>query len=279
MLKRTITAVVIVLVMIPICLFSDTAVLAVAVALLSLLGVYEMLGCIGSRRHWVLSVPAYLIAAAFPLTVRLFPSQDIFFSTYLLVMFIYLVVLFAAGVFSHGKMDIEKICTSYATVLYIVTSFVSLILLRDRSFGQYLFGMVVFGPWISDVFAYLCGRFFGRHKLIPDVSPKKTVEGAVGGVLFCALAAMLFGFILSRVDENISSVTYLPLALAGAVISVVSQIGDLIASFIKRKYGVKDYGILFPGHGGVLDRFDSILGVVPMLLLISEFSDFFMFFR
>lgn len=278
MLKRTITSIVLVLVILPICIFSDTVVLPIAVSVLCLLAVYEMLGCIGTRAIPAVSVPAFLLAVAAPLSVRCFSTQYAFTSLYMLVMFLYLVYLFACGVFSHGKLDVERLCTSYAAVLYVITAFSAMIILRDRSFGVYLFCMTLFGPWVSDVFAYLTGRLFGRHKLIPDVSPKKTVEGALGGILFCALAAVLYGYILSQLDESISFVGYLPLAFAGVVISVVSQIGDLIASYIKRRYGVKDYGFILPGHGGIMDRFDSVIGVVPMIVVLSEFPEFFNFF-
>ena len=104
------------------------------------------------------------------------------------------------------------------------------------------------------------------------------MEGAIGGIVFCAAAAVLYGFSLRHVFGDVASAGYLPLAFAGAVIGIVSQIGDLILSLIKRKYGVKDYGFILPGHGGILDRFDSVLGVVPMILILSEFPGIFQFF-
>ena len=107
------------------------------------------------------------------------------------------------------------------------------------------------------MFAYFVGSLIGKHKLIPEVSPKKTVEGAIGGVLFSALLSLVYGIGLDFVLKNIE-VNYLRLFLFGAVLSVVSQLGDLIASLIKREYGVKDYSNIFPGHGGVMDRIDGI---------------------
>ena len=278
MLKRTITAIVLTLVVLPICIFSDTFVFPAVVAVLSFLTVYEMLGCIGIRSRYCISLPAFLLAVAAPLSVRLFESQYVFTSFYTLVMFVYLVYLLACGVFSHGKIELELLCTAFTTVLYIITAFSAMILLRDRSFGLYLLCMTLFGPWVSDVFAYLTGYLFGRHKLIPDVSPHKTVEGALGGVIFTSVAAVLYGYILARFDVSISFVGYLPLAFAGAVISIVSQVGDLIASYIKRRFGVKDYGVILPGHGGIMDRFDSVIGVVPLIVILGEFPGLFKFF-
>lgn len=270
MLKRTITAFFIILITVPACLFSHTIVWPIFVSLLSFCAVYEMLGCVGTRRNIAVAVPALLAAAAFPFAVRLTDSVKDVLCLFLIGMIGYLVYLFALSVFSRGKMALDDVFATFTTVFYIIASFGALVLLRDRDFGLYLLILTLYGPWISDVFAYFCGRLFGRHKLIPDVSPNKTVEGAIGGVVFCALAAMLYGFVLTVVIGEIASVNYGALALIGAVIAVVSQIGDLIMSHIKRKYGIKDYGFVLPGHGGILDRFDSVLGVVPLVVILSE---------
>ena len=120
----------------------------------------------------------------------------------------------------------------------------------------------------------LHGQAFGRHKLAPTLSPKKTIEGSVGGMLFTVGAFALYGFIIECVDKN-TDANYLALCLIGLVLSVVSQIGDLFASLIKREFGVKDYSRMLPGHGGVMDRFDSILAVsIVLLVLCSFFSPF-----
>lgn len=279
MLKRTVTSIVFVLIIFPVYFFSDTIVLPIAVSLLGIMGIYEMLGCIGTRETWLISVPAYLLAAAAPQIVRLFSTRYTFLAVYMLAMFVYLIYLLTAGVFSHGRLDVEKIAVSYMGALYVITAFVSMILLRDREHGMYIFFMAMFGPWGSDVFAYLCGRLFGRHKLIPDVSPKKTVEGSVGGAVFCGIAAVVFGWIVSVIDPSVTRIGYLHLFIAGVVISAVSQVGDLIASYIKRKYNIKDYGNILPGHGGILDRFDSVLCVMPIMVMLGEMPHIFDFFQ
>ncbi|MBQ4043254.1 MAG: CDP-archaeol synthase [Clostridia bacterium] len=278
MLKRTITAIVFILIIFPVYLFSDTFILPVAVSALSVMGVYEILKCIGTGKIARISVPAYILAAAIPPFVRLFADCHDFLAIYMLIMMAYLIFLLSCGVFSHGKLDVEKIAVSYMGVLYVISAFLCMIVLRDRTHGIYIFFMAMFGPWGSDVFAYLCGRFFGRHKLIPDVSPKKTVEGAIGGIVFDGFAAITFGFIVSLIDSTITYVGYPQLFLAGMIISLVSQVGDLIASFIKRKYGIKDYGNILPGHGGILDRFDSVLTVMPTMVILGELPYIFNFF-
>ena len=270
MRTRVITAIFIILVTAPLCLFSHTVAWPIFVAAMSVMAVFEMLGCVGTRRKIAVSAPALLMAAVFPFALRYGGASYDVLLIFMIAMFVYLIYLFAISVFSHGKLVLEDVFASYATGFYIMASFGALVLLRDRDFGLYLVILTLYGPWISDVFAYFCGRLFGRHKLIPDVSPKKTVEGAVGGVVFCALAAVLYGFILKTFIGEINSVSYFALALIGAVIAVISQIGDLIMSHIKRKYGIKDYGFILPGHGGILDRFDSVLGVVPLVVILCE---------
>lgn len=143
--------------------------------------------------------------------------------------------------------------------------------------GEYIYLIAFIGAWVTDIFAYFCGMLFGRggkHKLIPDVSPKKTVEGSIGGIVFCILSMILYGVIVSAIEPSLQP--NIPVfAFAGLLISIVSQIGDLCMSLIKRTYGIKDYGKLFPGHGGMLDRFDSVLAVSSVLLVITSFFDFF----
>ena len=165
--------------------------------------------------------------------------------------------------FSSGQVMNAFFCFFYAPVLF---SFV--FLTRSLPGGIYLVWLIFISSWICDTFAYLTGMAFGKHKLTPVLSPKKSVEGAVGGVAGSALVGALFGRIfLERVipDPDIIWITAL-LSGAGAV---VSQIGDLAASGIKRNHGIKDYGKLIPGHGGIMDRFDSVLFTAPIIYYLA----------
>ncbi len=278
MLKRTITTFAIIFVTIPICLLSHTWIYPIAFSIFALVGTYEMLGCVGTRRYWYISVPACLLAAASPLLCRLIQPQSVFVTVFASAMLLFMSYLLTVGVFSRGKLDAGEVFSSFAPLFYVIASFTAMVLLVDRPFGFYFLVIALYGPWISDVFAYLCGRFFGKHKLIPEVSPKKTVEGMVGGILFSVFFALVYGVVLTIFIDKIHSVSYFGLALAGAVVSAVSQVGDLIMSYIKRKYGVKDYGNCLPGHGGILDRFDSVLGVAPYMLLLTMFQEQLQFF-
>jgi len=133
----------------------------------------------------------------------------------------------------------------------------------------------LFTPWVSDTTAFFAGTLFGRHKIVPRLSPKKTVEGAIGGIIGTMLVVMLYFWLFMQGRETVSrsqTENLLLAAAAGALLSMASQMGDWLASAIKRWCGVKDFGTLLPGHGGVLDRFDSVLFTMPVALAVSAFA-------
>ena len=275
MLKRILTAIVAICVFIPILIFSNTIVFPIAFALASFIGVYEVLKCIGVKSK-TLYIISSLIALAAPFGARFAHNGQLFVLSYFGVFFCYLVVVLTIATFSHGKYDVSDAALSYVMTFYVITSFSSIIMLRDSRYGTMLYLLAFLGPWISDSAAYFCGRAFGRHKLIPDVSPKKTIEGAVGGVIFTGITFAAYGFVV--LNRNAGLLQYVVLFAVGMIVSAVAQIGDLIASLVKRKYGVKDYGYLFPGHGGVMDRFDSVLITAPILLVIAEIASHYSIF-
>ena len=265
MLTRIVTAVVLLAVFLPIMYFSGTYVFDIAAALLSVTAVYELVGCVGMRRDYAVCIPLYVYALAMPLYVEV--SYKYEYHLTVLVIF----ALFTVAVFSKGRYSIEKTSALTAFSVYAVSSFTALIILRRGEFGHYIIWLVFIGAWVTDTAAYFVGRFFGKHKLIPDVSPKKTVEGSVGGIVFCTAAYVLYGFLMEKffdVNANLAA-----LAVAGVIVSIVSQLGDLAASKIKRHYDIKDFGKILPGHGGIMDRFDSILAVAAFLLIITSRPD------
>lgn len=272
MKNRVITSVAILAAMLTVVIFSEFIVYPLALALLAIIATFEVLRVIGSHKISTLSIPAYLISAAFPLTAYFVDSNNSleFLLILAAVVFVYLVWLMGVSVFSKGKIAFSKVSETLVGVTYVAVSFTSLSLIRyiNHNFGVFLVVLVFVISWTCDTAAFAVGSLIGKHKLIPEISPKKTVEGAIGGVVFSALLCALYGLGLDLVIEKIQ-VNYLYLVLFGIILSVVSQLGDLIASLIKREYGVKDYGRIFPGHGGVLDRFDSVLAVSTILLILS----------
>ena len=265
MLKRTITAVVAIALFIPVCVFSDTIIFPIVMALLSAVGVFEMLGCVGVRKHYIISALSLILGAAMPLIPYFTDENTIEIECALCVL--YLIGVYATDVFSKGKLDYTISASTFMGVFYIAVSFTCITLLREN--GKYLYLFVFIGPWVSDTFAYIFGRLLGKHKLIPEISPKKTIEGSIAGIIFSAAAFALYGFIINRYFDSSANTSYLLLVISGALVSVISQLGDLSASAVKRRFGVKDYGFIFPGHGGVMDRFDSVIMTAPILYIIS----------
>lgn len=276
MKTRIITALVAICVLVPVLIFSNTWILPIAAAFCAALAVFEMLRCCGLDKKYALSVPLVAIGAIAPLSVRLFDDFSALL-TYAMPLIIALVFYFLAlMVFSKGKISVEDISVAGFTSFYIIFAFVALIALRYyEPMGAYTYILVFVGAWITDIFAYFCGMLFGKHKLIPEVSPKKTVEGSVGGIIFCGLSFILYGVILKYGLQVQFDVNYIQLFVYGIAASLVSQIGDLSMSAVKRHYGIKDFGKIFPGHGGMLDRFDSILAVSSVLFILNEISGVF----
>ncbi len=253
---------------IPILVFSQYIVYPILLSLLALAALFEMLRAFGVEKNYFISVPAYLIALAAPVIAFFFRAQDALpFILFLAAgLFIYLIYLFFIAVFKQGELKFSNIAEAFAAVVYIVMSFAALSIIRYLENGIFILIMILIAAWGSDVFAYFTGMLIGRHKLIPRVSPKKTVEGAIGGVVFATLLMLLYGFIVSLTTDL--EPNYIVLGACGFLLSMASQIGDLIASLIKRENEVKDYGNIFPGHGGVMDRFDSVISITTVLMVI-----------
>ncbi len=266
MKQRIITAICAILIFIPICYFSGTFVFPLAMAILSAVSVHEMTNCVGAKGCYWMTVPSFLLGFAMPLLPYF--TDEYTLPLFLAACVLYLIVLLTATVFSRGKIDYTVTTAVFTGVFYIAVSFTCMVLLRET--GKYLYLLAFILPWVSDTFAYFCGCSFGKHKLIPEVSPKKTVEGCIGGILSAAIAFVLYGILIRHFFNPDASPQYAVMAAAGAVVSIISQIGDLTASMIKRRYQVKDYGNIFPGHGGVLDRFDSVMLTAPVLYLLTE---------
>ena len=220
-------------------------------AAIALIASYEFT----SIRHKSFNVLLFILLAAFIFVVNIFPQR----STGLILTFV--ITLFAAGILFE---DITMDDISSTLMMGIIIAFALQSVLKI--YGDYdytkiatsrnylVLAYIAVASFGCDVAALFCGMLFGKHPLIPRVSPKKTVEGAIGGWLIGALAAYLFGYLFHIFDPNKSMLLFYSLTMP-----LVAQLGDLSFSLIKRNYGVKDYGSLIPGHGGILDRVDSVL--------------------
>lgn len=269
---RLISAAVALLILVPIVIFSDTVVLPSAVAIVTVMGLFELFRCCGVQKKPLFVIPYYIVAFLIPAAIYAsakelasLPLEGMF----LLALFVLVIWTYPCAVFSKGSVSITDASTASLGAIYIIAGLNSILFIRQAmEAGAYLFPLIFLGAWITDSAAYFCGRALGKHKLIPEVSPKKTVEGSIGGVLFCILFFFLYGVLIELVlAKDIVDVNYPALIISGLFISIVSQIGDLAMSLLKRHYGIKDFGKIMPGHGGVLDRFDSILAASTILLI------------
>ncbi|MBO5788366.1 MAG: phosphatidate cytidylyltransferase, partial [Clostridia bacterium] len=261
MLIRVITGVGILLSTIALMIFAHTPAYPIVVALLAFVGVYEYFRTYELSRKWFLVIPAYLLALGMPIGCYYLngPKEGLF--ALMVAMLLYFIIVAMESVFFHRQMTMHDAFVAFGGVFYVVSGFSALCALYTAS-SSYVVVTILpafMGSWITDTGAYFVGVLFGKHKLCPELSPKKTVEGGLGGIVVCSLAFLVFGFLVSLFTPLTPH--YLMLALYAILISIVSQVGDLFMSKLKREQGIKDFGNLFPGHGGVLDRFDSMIPI------------------
>ena len=228
----------------------------------------------------------YLYAAAVPFTllVMLTSSQSV---RALILPFCFLLVLFlnVCQIAHVQTLDFGKLSGYVYFSGVIVFCFYSLIhLKRCLPFAQYRYDAIYFillilcFAWGGDTAAYFAGRAFGKHKLAPIVSPHKTVEGAIGGIFGSVLVGGVLTLVYSFLSASHNVITiqvqprhYAILVVMGAIASVLGILGDLFASSVKRQVGIKDYGTIFPGHGGILDRFDSVMFIAPFVSIAVRY--------
>lgn len=245
-------------------------VLEIAVALLCLFATYEVLGAtrlVHNRLELLLCLLVSVGLAVGHFSVLPLDLQDVLQG----LIFVLLVGSFAVELKFHDSMNVSQVSWGFFGALIVPYLMLSLLRIfqmdflpigdTDLQIGQFIVLLPLLAAWGADTCALFAGMFFGKHKLAPVVSPKKTVEGAVGGVVGGAVLVLLAALLMNTfLDLDMPIWAALVLGGVGAVLG---EIGDLSFSIIKRQTGIKDYGHIFPGHGGVLDRFDSVLFVAP----------------
>lgn len=254
--KRVISAVVAIPILI-FCLFFGGIIFKSGIILVSGICIYEYINAYKKSTHPIIEPILILgfILISISIFFKMIPN--------IILPIIYIVVIssMATPIFSR-KYNVISSALTITGFIYIVCFFSLLTLIRDNvRGGSYLIWLVFIIAWSCDTAAYYSGRFFGNKKLCPLVSPKKTVEGSIGGIIGSSIGIMIWAII----SKNVIPINWLSLILLGIIGGIVSQIGDLSASLIKRYVGIKDYGHIMPGHGGLLDRFDSILFTIPIV--------------
>lgn len=180
-----------------------------------------------------------------------------------LLTILFLILVMAVYVFTYPRYRTEQVTGAFFGVLYVAVMLSCIYELRCMEQGKYLVWLIFFGSWGCDTCAYCVGVLIGKHKMAPKLSPKKSIEGAVGGVAGAALLGALYGLAVSGQMGGGDHI--LSFALICAAGGLISMVGDLAASAIKRNQEIKDYGKLIPGHGGILDRFDSVIFIAPVI--------------
>lgn len=228
---------------------------------ISVIGMMELYKVLGMQNQ-LLGIAGYLAAVGYYVLIRFGWNQWVV--PYVIGI---LVVLMAIYVFAYPKYRAEHVMLVYFGLFYVGMMLSYVYQTRMLSQGVFLVWLIFLCSWGCDTSAYCFGMLLGKHKLAPVLSPKKSVEGAIGGVVGAALLGALYAVCIRQFAGADADVLYYALiCVAGAVIS---QIGDLAASGIKRNHEIKDYGRLIPGHGGILDRFDSVIFTAPIIYYMA----------
>lgn len=273
MKTRVITAIVALVIFIPVLAFADSILFPLAMGVLAAVSGYEMASCAGEVKKWYLSIPTAAVCLVITLSARMdqifvgfLPKGASVYFWIITLLAAYLFYMMCVGVFAFGKVGARQIMTTVAMGLFPAIAFYSFVKVRDHAHYDYL--LILIAAWMTDTFAIFGGKLFGKRKLCPNLSPKKTVAGMVSGVVGAVVGFLVYNIVVGILFD--SDVNYaLRLALAVPA-SLIAQMGDLTASAIKRDCGIKDYGKIFPGHGGVTDRFDSVMFLsVATFLFIS----------
>lgn len=229
---------------------------------ISCIGMFEFYRVFGIEGA-VPGILGYLAAAVYYADLRFS-----FLPEGMLFVLVFLLLLMTAYVLTYPKYRTEQILAAFFGVFYVAVMLSYIYRTRMLDGGAYLVWLIFLCSWGCDTCAYCVGVRFGKHKMSPVLSPKKSVEGAVGGVVGAALLSALYGLAF-RTAMGAEPAHIFLMAGISAAGALASMVGDLAASAVKRNYGIKDYGKLIPGHGGILDRFDSVIVTAPLIYFLA----------
>lgn len=265
-LTRTISGALLVIIVLITSIIGGDVLFAATLAI-SLIGLGELYKVIQINAN-LLGLTGYIGTIIYYLLLRFTGSQYIvpFFIAYLMIiMFVY--------VFSFPKHKTEEVLMAFFGLFYVAVMISFIYLVRLSEDGLYTIWLIFICAWGCDTCAYLTGVTCGKHKLAPILSPKKSIEGAVGGVVGAIILGAVYGYIFKDKIVTVDNPVVIFAVICGFG-ALISMVGDLAASAIKRNYDIKDYGKLIPGHGGILDRFDSIIFTAPLIYyFIMYFAD------
>lgn len=261
-LERLISGIILVIIaLVTIILGKD--VLLVTVVAISVIGFYELAKVYGLQWKFP-GICGYIATIVYYALIRMDYKE------YIIVFFIaYLIVLMGTYVFTFPKFKAEDLMVCFFGMFYVVLMLSYIYQVRMMQDGAYIVWLIFLCSWGCDTCAYLVGVMFGKHKMAPVLSPKKSIEGGIGGVAGAALLGFIYATIFKdKITIDNANIIF---PIVCAVGGIISQIGDLTASGIKRNHDIKDYSRLIPGHGGILDRFDSVIITAPIIYYLVTF--------
>lgn len=267
MKRRILSGAIFLLILLLIGFFDSPLVDTCVITLLSIVGIYEYNKAFKNANFKPISWVGYLGCITIFLMGGIIPDGDKMYITKIALP-AFIIIIFMYIILTNLRRTIVDVAITVFSLLYIpfMFSFLKLILMMEN--GRFLIIYVFMAAFASDTFAYFVGSKFGKNKLCPEISPKKTVEGSIGGILgviLCFTIITYFGNAYFSMDLNIIYMLF-----AGVIAGIAGQFGDLSASAIKRYCNIKDFGNIIPGHGGILDRFDSMLFVAPVMYMFLK---------
>ena len=259
--SRVLVAVIGVPVLVWVVLWAPSVVMLIALAVLAGIGAMELQKCVsgGVKRNDLISIS---VICAVAVVVRYYWGPD----NIEILLLVETVCFFGYAILKAGEVKFHQVMAGLFGSIAIGYSFSAFLRMEASGIHRAYLLLPFILSFACDTFAYFAGMAFGKHKLAPRVSPKKTVEGSIGGMAGNVVCGLIFAFVMDRWFGG--SIGYGAMALLALLCSIVAQVGDLSFSLIKREFGIKDYGRLFLEHGGVLDRFDSVLFVTPVVEII-----------
>jgi len=263
---RLISAVFLIAILLLITFVAPKWLFTIAVCLLTFAVMRELTVVLRQGTKPSIAITNYVFAALYMIVG--FLKTDTANRAIFLITILYIMALLVFSVIDNRHIKFSDVCASLFLVFYSVVFLMHLAFIRNLDNGIALLFMAFIGAYITDTGAYFTGMLIGKRKLIPSVSPNKTVEGAIGGIVSTVVGFIVYGIIMTNSGHMVN---YFYLLILAVICGVVSQFGDLAASVIKRSFDVKDFGDLIPGHGGVVDRVDSLIFVAPVVYYFITF--------
>lgn len=270
MKERLVSALVGLLVLAVVFFFYPTMLFNITMGLVSLIAVFEVLNATDTLKNRGFAV----VSASFSILLP-FIQEDWLRPYAPLIIFIQLVSFLLLIIKDHSRVTFINASFMLLIGIFIPLFFCSAIYIRDNAgevLGMYYLLFALGSAWLCDTGAFFAGYFFGKRKMAPEISPKKTVEGAVGGIITAVVLNLAVAFVYSKILGHYGHAIQLNYWLIGILspfLALLGMLGDLMASVIKRQHNVKDYGHIMPGHGGIMDRFDSVLMTLPAVYIIT----------